>query len=240
MGLGDSEARLYLAALQLGKSLPKHLAEKAGVKRPTLYQLLPKLIDKGLLSETWKGKRRYLVAEDPAAYLESKKSELSQFEEIIPSLRSLLNTASAKPIISFYEGLEGIKKVYLDNLRVGKPLMDFVGLTNMHPEIADYSNKFYIRERIRRKIPLQVIISGLNTYGKMHLLSSAKQYREVRVVEENLFPCPLEIFIYQETVSFIIYRQDSEPAGVIIRSKEISTSIRSLFKLAWLGAKKLD
>ena len=64
LGLTEAETAIYLAALELGKALPKHLAEKAKVKRPTLYQLLPSLLEKGLLSETVVGKRRYLVAED--------------------------------------------------------------------------------------------------------------------------------------------------------------------------------
>ena len=38
--------------------------------------------------------------------------ELAQFEKVLPQLRSLLNTAEAKPVINFYEGVEGIKKVY--------------------------------------------------------------------------------------------------------------------------------
>ncbi|MBV5267756.1 MAG: hypothetical protein JZU67_04490, partial [Burkholderiaceae bacterium] len=44
LGLSDMESAIYLAALESGESLPKHLAEKAGIKRPMLYKLLPDLL----------------------------------------------------------------------------------------------------------------------------------------------------------------------------------------------------
>ena len=84
IGLSEAEASIYLAALELGESLPKHLAEKAQIKRPTLYKILPDLFAKGLLTQTIKGKRRYLVAEDPELLIEKKQSELKMLEEKIP------------------------------------------------------------------------------------------------------------------------------------------------------------
>lgn len=238
LGVDDAEMAVYLAALQGGESIPARLASMAGVKRPTLYLLLPKLIEKGLLSETKKGKRRFLVAEDPSVFIDNKKSDLEQFEQIIPELRSLLVTSPVKPSINFYQGVEGIKKVYLDNLRTGLPLLDFVGLDKMNPEVSSYSSSFYIRERIRRKIPIKIIISGIDSYGKTKLVSDSKAFREVRMVKEKLFPCPLEIFIYGDKVSFIVFREDSDPCGIIVHSQEISLGLKSLFELAWLSAGK--
>ena len=59
------------------------------------------------------------------------------------------------------------------------------------------------------------------------------------MVDEKNFPFPLDGFIYGDTISFAVYREDSEPAGIIIRSAEIVTAIRSLFELAWLGAQPI-
>ena len=84
LGLSEAESAIYLAALELGECLPAHLAEKAGIKRPLLYKLLPDLFKKDLLLETYKGKRRYLVAEDPAEIIEKKQTELKLLEEKIP------------------------------------------------------------------------------------------------------------------------------------------------------------
>jgi sugar-specific transcriptional regulator TrmB len=117
IGLSKLEAGVYLAILQLGKSLPANLAKKAKIKRPTLYKVIPELKDLGLISETVIGKRKYIVAEDPQSYLDRKNNELKDFENSIPELRLLLNTATVKPKIVFYEGIKGIEKLYMETLK---------------------------------------------------------------------------------------------------------------------------
>ncbi len=124
LGLSKQEAMVYLAALSLGKSLHKTLAEKAGVKRPTLYDLLPGLKERGLISETVVGKRKYLVPEDPSKFLELKRNQLDRIEQDLPSLRSLLASANTKPGIEIYEGVEGVKKVWFDHLASKKPIYE--------------------------------------------------------------------------------------------------------------------
>ena len=80
-GLSKEESAIYVAALELGESLPSHLAQKASIKRPMLYKIMPELFSKGLLSQTVKGKRRYIVAEEPHLLLEKKQAELKMLEE---------------------------------------------------------------------------------------------------------------------------------------------------------------
>jgi len=233
LGLSESEASIYLSALELGKSLPKHLAEKARVKRPTLYKLLPNLLKKGLLSETVIGKRRYLMGEDPQILLNKKQAELDQLETLLPQLRILLATASTKPKIIFYEGLEGIKKLYFDNLREKQLILEFVSLEKIGPEIEFHSSNYYIPQRIKRKIPIKILISGQNESNSIHLKTDPYALREVKTIDQNEFPIPLDCYIYGDNVSFALYRQDSEPLGVIIRSREIATTMRSLFNFIW-------
>src|SRR3989344_9460714 len=120
MGLSETESKVYIAALQLGQAFPATLAKKARVKRPTLYKLLPRLKELGLITETVVGKRTQLVAEDPHNYLERKQRELDDFESMVPHLRLLLITASIKPKIIFYEGVEGLKRLSMENLNEKK------------------------------------------------------------------------------------------------------------------------
>src|SRR5438876_372266 len=123
IGLSRSEAEIYLSALQLGQSSASSLAKKANVKRPTFYKLLPRLKSLGLISETIIGKRRYFIAEDPQVYLDNKQDELKSFENVIPELHLLLNTAPIKPKIIFYEGVDGIRKLYMETLKEKKPIL---------------------------------------------------------------------------------------------------------------------
>lgn len=233
LGLSDHEAKIYVAGLGMGRALPKHLAEKAGVKRPTLYKIMGDLLAKGLFSETIIGKRRFLVAEDPKKYIEKKQSELDQMLEIVPELRLLLATASIKPKISFYEGLEGLKKLYMENLQTKGEILEFVSLENIHPEIEFHSSRYFIPQRINKRIPIKIIVSGGMQLGKIILKTDPYALREVRTIDQKLYPIPLDLYIYDDNVAFALYRTDSEPIGVIIRSREVASTMRSLHSFIW-------
>jgi HTH-type transcriptional regulator, sugar sensing transcriptional regulator len=237
IGLSEIESAIYLAALEFGESLPKHLAEKAGVKRPMLYKVLPELLNKGLLTQTVKGKRKYLVAEDPDELIGKKRADLRLLEESLPELRLLLRAATSKPKIVFLEGIIGIKKLYMDTLRERKPILEFVSLEKIHPEIEFHSKNYYIPARINRGIPIKIVVSGETESKLIWLKTDEYALREIKIIDKNKFPIPLDCYIYGENVSFALYRTDSEPIGVIIRSKEIAQAMRSLFEYVWEGEK---
>ena len=233
-GLSETESRVYLAALELGPSLHKTLADKANIKRPTLYyEVLPSLLEKGLLTEAIKGKRKYLAAQDIQPFLESKKYQLGEVEKLLPQLRALLSTATSKPQLLLYEGIDGIKKVWFDHLIQKQPILEFVGIENIHPELEKYLKNYYILERIKRKISEKMLVSGPTAAGIFKVKTDAYQLREVKNIDKNLFPIPLSCDIYGDNVSFTLHKKDSEPIGLIIRSKEVSITMRSLFNLIW-------
>jgi sugar-specific transcriptional regulator TrmB len=238
IGLTEAEIKVYMAALEAGPILHKALAEKAGIKRPTLYDLLPGLIEKGLISETVKGKRKFLVGEDIQPFLENKKTQLNKAEELIPELRLLLTTATSKPKLLLYEGVEGIKKVWYDHLLQKQPILEIVGTNDIHPDLQIYIKQYYILERSKRRIPLKMLISGPTVAGLLKTKTDKYEFREVKIIDNELFPVPLGLDIYGDNVSIALHRADSEPIGLIIRSKEIATTMRSLFNLAWNGAKQ--
>jgi len=237
-GLSKAEANVYLASLELGESSHMTLAEKANIKRPTLYyRVLPSLLEKGLLTETVRGKRKYLVAQDVQPFLEQKKTRLEEAEQQIPQLRALLATATSKPKLLLYEGVEGIKKVWFDHLVQRKPILELVGIENIHPELQKYIKNYYILERAKRKISVKMLISGPTVAGIFKVKSKAHELREVRMIDGKVFPVPLGCDIYGDNVSFTLHRKDSEPIGLIIRSKEIATTMRSVFNFIWQHAK---
>lgn len=233
LGLNKSESKIYIAALELGKSLPKHLAGKADIKRPTLYKFLPEMIKQGLISETIIGKRRYLIAEPPQNYLDKKQSDIEEMQKLLPELNLLLTVSLDKPKIIFYEGVEGIKKLYFDNLRQAQPILEFVSLEKINPEIEFHSANYYIPQRIKRKIPIKILISGTAKSKSINLKTDPYALREIKILDEIKYPIPLECYIYGDNVSFAVYRSDSEPIGLIVRSKEIAATMRSVFNFIW-------
>lgn len=229
-GLNQKQAEIYLALLELGAASVIGLAKKTGIKRTTVYDILIELEKKGLLSQTKKGKKRLFLANDPESLgkiLEEKKNKL---EELMPALKSLINTAGTKPVIRYHEGLEGIKEVYRDTLKYQGELLAFV-TENI---IAKLGQKFadeYKEKRKKAQIFAKVIgpdTDEIVEYKK----SDNKDLKETRLVPKDKFPFSIEMNIYGNKTAFMSF---GEQLGLIIESSEIAKNMKFLFELAWKG-----
>ena len=99
--------------------------------------------------------------------------------------------------------------------------MEFVSLKQIHPEIEFHSSNYYIPQRIKRKIPIKILVSGLAKSNRIKLSTDAYALREVKLLNETLYPIPLDCYIYGDNISFALYRKDTEPIGIIIRPKKL-------------------
>jgi len=115
LGLKEKEVKVYLAGLELGPNSVQHIAEKTGISRPTVYEVIKSLKKKKLFSETKEGKKRYFTAQSPAHILGVLKIQKKEIEEkerefirIISSLESRysLNTGSG---VRTYKGKDGLE-----------------------------------------------------------------------------------------------------------------------------------
>ena len=69
-GLTEGEIKVYLALLELGDTTTGPLVDKSGVARSIVYQILERLIEKGLASYIVKDKTKYYQAADPNKLLD--------------------------------------------------------------------------------------------------------------------------------------------------------------------------
>ena len=117
-GLTDGESRVYLALLELGPSTTGPIVDKSRVAKSIVYQLLDKLIKKGLVSYIIKEKTKHYQAAQPNKlldYFEEREKQLLQnkdaIKKILPELllkQQLAKTSEAQ----IYEGFRGIQTVH--------------------------------------------------------------------------------------------------------------------------------
>ena len=62
VGLDERQAKVYLAALELGPSPVQKIAQRAGIPRATVYLVLNDLQGKGLITTYDEGKKTFFVA----------------------------------------------------------------------------------------------------------------------------------------------------------------------------------
>jgi sugar-specific transcriptional regulator TrmB len=69
-GLTTGEAKAYLALMTLGPSTVGPIAKKSSISYSKIYEVLQRLIEKGLVSSTTKEKTRHYQAVPPSRIIE--------------------------------------------------------------------------------------------------------------------------------------------------------------------------
>ena len=232
LGLKGHETDVYLASLELGAGSVSQLAKKAGLKRTTVYDILDGLMQKGLVIQTKKGKKRLFYAEEPQFLEKLIESKKAVFKDVLPFLESIHNTAGTKPKIRFYEGKEGLKEIYRDTLDYKGELLAFVTENILSYLGEDFADE-YIKKRKKSKITVRAI--GPDTDDVIKYKKNDKgEFRQTRLVPKEKFPFSIEMNIYGNKIMFASFR---EQMGIIIESSEITKNMKFLFELAWSGAK---
>ena len=88
IGLTDSEIKVYLALIELGSSTKGPIVDKSKVASSKIYELLEKLMQKGLASYVIKSGVKYFESAPPLRlldYIKEKESKLKQQEQQLQS-----------------------------------------------------------------------------------------------------------------------------------------------------------
>lgn len=203
LDLSEKEVRVYLAGLELGPNSVQNLAKKADLTRPTAYEIIKKLEEKGLFIESKEGKKRYFVAQAPEnilGILRTKKREIEEKEREFIRIISALESkySKEKGEVKIYKKKEGLAA-----------LEEIFSFTSM-PEIFLVNPKSGpIAENKTKKI-IQEIKKRL---GKIKI-------REVNVKFKG------SLIIFDK----VIYFPSKKTEGILIENEIIVNLLRSIFQ----------
>lgn len=235
VGLNEKEAIAYNLLLEHGQLTPPRLAEITDVTRQNAYAILKSLVSKELIEEiTIRKKLTYRLLHPFALvrFTEDKKAEAETSEKIaksaLPELTSLFHLATNKPGVSFFEGVEGVKKIYEDVLKE-KPEEVLVLRSILDERKLD---KYLLGFTKRRSL------YGINT----RIISPKKVTKELeredivlkrqrKYIPEDLFKLSTEVSIYNDQVAFIAFEQ--KLMGFVVSSKDVAQTFRTIFELIW-------
>lgn len=241
LGLNEKEAKVYLASLELGQATVQKISAKAGIKRPTTYFIIEGLMERGLMSSYYQGKKQFFMAEMPERILdliakERKDLDLreEQFKRLLPELQSINNRNKDKPVVKYYEGKDGVLTMALEHMKSSKG-QEFYSVFS-----RDIVERFITpdellnlrKERIANKLTTKTIYS--REKGDMIGIENANL---VRLPAEE-FPVTCDIAFYEDKVRIASFRD--RMMGVVIEDKEIAQSFRAIFELAWKWVNRDD
>lgn len=226
-----------MISLETGPATVAKLAQKSGLKRGTIYEFLGEMIEKGILEIFISGKRKLYSGVAPKKLHKIIDRQKEILENLLPDLSLLTVGASSKPKIKFYEGREGMLKIYYEilDLPEGSEVLGFATYEGIHKLFPKNEIDRYIKKRAAKKIRQKLIVPT-DQYIEQRVVDNKKELRETIMIPKNKFSISSEINIYQNKVAIVSLGE--EKMGVIIESNQIADMQRAIFNLLWNALKK--
>jgi len=213
------EAATYIECLQLGMASVQEIAKKMNSNRVTVHSSVEQLIKKGLLFETRKGKKRFIVAESPDVLfriLHRKSNELKLIENDLENITKLLGSIQAHDEKSFnvrvYEGATAFKKIKEEMLESKTELCIFT----LDEIIEDKVDLPYLKEFFKR-----LGARGVHT----RVISSDQEFNAVFKSKQEELLMQLRNFNFSLDSSASFYLWENNVAFKSIRDKRLVCTI---------------
>lgn len=235
-GFTKGEIRVYLALIEIGESSSGLIIDKSHISSSKVYDILEKLIQKGLVSYIYKEKIKFFQPASPKKlldYIEKQKKKISITEKgiqkLVPILENKQKISQEIQSASVYEGYEGIKSVFnriLDSMNKGDEYYVFTLDESANSENFRLFLDNFHTKRIKKGINVKLL--------------SMERYRgrfKERKLSQRKFinhTFPNGVYIFKNQVMHFMYRP--KPTLFIMNSKQNYQNYRKFFLDVWKKA----
>ena len=234
-GLTEKQAKLYLLLIKLGSAKSGILMKKLDIYSKTTYELLNKLMEKGLVGYCIKSGVKYYKAVDPEKFMDLIKEQeqqlkirKKQFYKILPELKKISLLAKKEQDVNIFSGKQSLKTIFEDTLKKSKSqLLIFDGGGYFKKTFPNYSELWH-KKRVKKKIRLKLLWNKQLKTKKPYVHKYA--YTNLKYLPKE-FDNPAPAIIYNNKVALIIWSE--KPFAILIESKEIYKTYKSYFNMLW-------
>ena len=239
IGLTKGESKVYLTLLKIGETTTGKIIEEAQISAGKVYQILDKLIKKGLGSYIVKNKTKYFSASHPNRILDllyEKEEEIKNKEEeirqILPDLIKTYELERKSNETTLFKGLKGIQTAIFELLDNSREEIYAMGITTSKDEKFNILWEKWHKEREKRKIKCKCLFSEINK-------EYPKKLKKIKFTEIKTIAgiTPSAITISKEYVLIQTYKEDVE--CLLIKNENITQSFKTFFKTMWDSAKTI-
>jgi len=230
IGLTHGEAKVYLALLETGQTTTGPIVKKSKISASKVYDILDRLMAKGLVSMVTKEKTKYFSATNPARlldYMKEKEDEIKkrkkEVEEILPSLEKIGTVIPSQyaEVAFGFEGLKGLANKMLVGVEKGDEWI-FWSFYTKDPEkfrkVYDFYREFDEDRKKKGLVVKGVVLKGLEK------LIGKRRYAKICYVD---FPTPLNISVCRDKVLFTPW--EKEEVSYLVYSEQLADSFRGYF-----------
>jgi len=243
IGFTDAESKVYISLLSIGPSTAGPIVEKSRTASSKIYNVLGKLMEKGLVTEFTQDKVRHFKAVSPSQilkYLEEEKEAISAksvvMSGILGQLKALETSGEvSSPEAVIYRGPKGVRAAFnelVGSLSKGDEI-NIMGVYNFGERFRHHS-VYFQRIRSEKGIKAKFLINK----GAEDIASTFSHYPpvEIRFMDEDVFT-PVIFLIYKDKV---IINLADELVFFMLTSKRVSQGFNAYFNQFWKTAKKYN
>lgn len=243
LGFGENTIKVYSRLLELGRASARQLAENIGMPRPSIYDHLNILIEKGLIVERTDDGKKMFEASDIKNLKHLMKDKIEALEIESKNLDQYVPThqdKSAEPKIRHFKGVGQVENI-LNDLYWYEDT-EILSVWPMKEMLAVFGSEYleqFNRKRIHNNNPIRIVwpkdkLIDIDKYpfvgvGKKHL-------RDLRIAPLYM-TWNMGYLIYGDKVAFVSSRK--EAFGFIIQSKDFAELMRAQFDVVWNISKPL-
>lgn len=232
LGFTTKEVSVYLALLELGNQPAANVAKKIGIPKSTALFILENLTKEGYVQKSKRGISQYFFA-DPQDLIEVKKwqheQESQTLNEVVPLLEEFKTPFSYKPKVTFYEGVSGCQKVYLQLLESKTEILELGIHKDLEEKLGKSFMDNFIIQRCKRNIFLRAISSD-NPVDKALQKLDKQQQRMQKFLPANADTYS-SIAIWENKV--LLLNLHSDAFGILIENEEVCRTLKTLFEVLY-------
>jgi HTH-type transcriptional regulator, sugar sensing transcriptional regulator len=240
LGLTEGEAKVYLALSELGSSTVGPIVKRANIASSNVYDILHRLLEKGIVSYIIKQKVKYFQAAPPQTllgFLRAKEKEIDEQKEslkkIVPQLEKLQEFVPQQKAEVFF-GQKGLRSAYEKHLSRKDKKTENLFLYVHKKRFAKESDLFYfqILEMYSRVKQRGIVNESAKDTPWFKHVRKTKQV-DVRYVD---FPFPGQMEVCEDSVLLVAWEE--KIVTILIQSADIAENFRRYFDETWKLGKK--
>lgn len=228
-GYTKNEARVYLAALEIGGGTVTDIADKSGLPRTTCLLAIRALQECGLVSYYVRLRRKFWVAENPQRLLSRTEEQQTLLRNALPKLQAMQRAAVDQPQVRVFRGLKETKCIFDDIIDTKHHVRSITAVELVLSLFDDIFRDFIARRHLNH---LRVqLLTNPSPFVEYLRNNDEKELRETRLLPEGI-TLTNATFIYGGKTA-IVSLSKSMPSGIIIDEPAFSATQEDIFRYLW-------
>lgn len=235
--LSKTEAKAYLATLELWTSPVSRIARKIDERRTNTYHILENLENKWLVHSVTKNKIKSYYALDPKALHEKMQEKADKLLANMPELLALAAKWWERMSVQLYEWYEWFKMAYehvtlsSKDMEENECFLTFVWTQSINKTIQKYLVNEFAPRRMKFKTKSKIIIDKKSLKWEEDYANYNASSHESLIVDYPNFNLSNEIVIHgKDEVSIMMYGEE-DVSALIIKSSILHNALKSIFML---------